>query len=246
MIRLVRPLPAPAALDTPAIRAYVAACAARVLDPALPKPEPPEAYRTSDLLAAFDTFFHAKCYLTEEKFESAWAMDVDHFEPANENPARVYDWANLFPATHKANMMRPRKLPLGGLLDPCSAADDVENDIIYTLEVMGEEPGFKARDAANQRAVNTAHLLDLLHNGRPNDAASHKNTAELRRQIERKYKLVKDAWEHYRDALDDNNPHDQARAETTLRALLSRRASFTMLMRSLPFVRKRVPAYLLD
>lgn len=71
MIRFARPLIAPAALDTPAIRTYVAACAARVADPTLPKPEPPEAYRTSDLLDAFDTFFHAKCYLTEQKFESA-------------------------------------------------------------------------------------------------------------------------------------------------------------------------------
>ena len=132
MICIARPAAAPAALTTAVVQAYIAACAARTADPALPKPEPPVAYRTSDLLDVFDTFFRAKCYLTEQKFESAWAMDVDHFEPANENPARVYDWSNLFPAAHTANMMRPRRLPAGGLLDPC--VDDVENEILYSLD----------------------------------------------------------------------------------------------------------------
>ncbi len=244
MIRIARPLVAPAALDTPPIQDYIAACAARAADPTLPKPNPPVAYRTSDLLTVFDTFFRAKCYLTEQKFESAWAMDVDHFEPANENPARIYDWTNLFPADHTANMMRPRRLPAGGLLDPC--VDDVENDLICSLEDLGETPNFKARDAANQRACNTANLLNLLHNGKPGDAQSHHRTAELRRDIERRCKQVERAWARYRDAIEDDDPHELAAAETVLRGLLSRNAAYTMLMRSLPFVRKRVPVHLLD
>lgn len=244
MIRIARPAAVPAALTTPAIQTYVTACAAYAANPALSKPTKPESYRSSDLLAAFDTYFHAKCYLTEQKFASAWEMDVDHFEPANENPGRVYDWTNLFPAAHKANMMRPRKLPPGGLLDPC--VDNVETDIIYTLAVMGEEPGFTARDASNQQAVNTAQLLIDLHNGRAGDPDSHQNTVELRRLIERQYKKVLHAWGHYKAAVGEDDPQDIAQAEAELRALLSRRASFTMLMRSLDFVRKRVPAHLLD
>ncbi len=244
MIRISRPANAPTALATPQIQHYLAECAAYKVDPSLPKPKPPVSYRSSDLLDAFDMHFHAKCYLTEQKFASAWEMDVDHFEPANENPARVYDWGNLFPAAHKANMMRPRRLPPGGLLDPC--VDDVEGEIIHTLAAWGEEPGFQAKEATNQRAINTAQLLSDLHNGKAGDADSRKNTDELRRLIERQYKKVLLAWGHYRDATSEGDPRDIAQAEAELRALLSRRASFTMLMRSLPFVRKRVPAHLLD
>jgi hypothetical protein len=171
-------------------------------------------------------------------------MDVDHFEPANQNPARVYDWTNLYPAAHKANMMRPRSLPVGGLLDPC--VDDVEEDIVYTLAVHGEEPGFQAKNANNQRAVNTARLLHNLHNGNAGDADSHRNTLELRKLIERRYKEVLLAWGEYEKAVGEGNSQDIAQAKAELRALLSRRASFTMLMRSLPFVRKRIPADLLD
>lgn len=244
MIRINRPAAAPAALATPQIQVYLDECAAYKADANLPKPTPPVSYRSSDLLAAFDTYFHSKCYLTEQRFASAWEMDVDHFEPANQNPARVYDWTNLFPAAHKANMVRPRRLPPGGLLDPC--VDDVEGDIIYTLAIQGEKPGFKARDATSKAAVNTAQLLDELHNGKIGNPESHKNTAELRRLIERRYKDVLHAWGHYRDALITNDPQDVGQAEAELQGLLSRRASFTMLMRSLPFVRKTVPSHLLD
>lgn len=244
MIRILRPTAVPAALTTAPIQNYLNECTAYKANSNLPKPTLPASYRSSDLLDAFDTYFHAKCYLTEQKFASAWEMDVDHFEPANQNPARVYDWTNLYPAAHKANMMRPRRLPPGGLLDPC--VDNVEEEIIYTLAVMGEEPGFQARNTGNQKAVNTAQLLNDLHNGRAGDANSHKITIELRKLIERQYKKVLHACHDYQQALRESDPQDIAQAETELRGLLSRRASFTMLMRSLPFVRKQVPTRLLD
>ncbi|HEX8349210.1 MAG TPA: hypothetical protein VF598_04550, partial [Hymenobacter sp.] len=244
MIRIYRPAVAPASLTTPAIQQYLQDLASYTANPTLPEPKKPGSYRSSDLLDVFDTYFHAKCYLTEQKFASSWEMDVDHFEPANQNPARVYDWTNLYPAAHKANMMRPRRLPVGGLLDPC--VDDVENDIIYTLTVDGEEPSFKAKNVSDQRATNTAQLLNDLHNGKAGDDDSYRKTLELRKLIERKYKKVLHAWGHYKAALVDGDSQDIAQAEAELRSLLSRRASFTMLMRSLPFVRKRVPTYLLD
>lgn len=244
MIRISRPAAAPAALTAPAIQAYVAQCAAFAADPTLPEPKKPASYRSSDLLDAFDTYFHAKCYLTEQKFASAWEMDVDHFEPANQNPARVYDWTNLYPAAHKANMMRPRSLPAGGLLDPC--VDDVERDILYVLKDYGQQPIFIAAYGTGQAAINTAQLLNDLHNGKAGDADSHKATRHLRYLIKQQYDKVVHAWGHYEAALHGNDTQELAEAEAELQVLLSRRASFTMLMRSLPFVRKRVPAHLLD
>lgn len=244
MIRINRPAVAPNDLDSLPICAYLTACIAYKADQSLPKPKPPLSYRSDGLLAAFDTYFYAKCYLTEQKFASSWEMDVDHFEPANQVPARVYDWLNLFPAAHKANMMRPRTLPVGGLLDPC--VDDVETELIYTLVDYGQEPGFQARAPTNLAAVNTAGLLNDLHNGKASNADSRSNTRELRKLIKRQYDKVVHAWGHYNDAIILNNPQDIAQAEAELKCLLSRRASFTMLLRSLPFVQKRVPPRLLD
>lgn len=244
MIRIQRPTIAPASLTTPAIQHYLQEVAAYKADPTLPVPKKPGSYRTADLLEAFDTHFHAKCYLTEQRFASSYEMDVDHFEPANQNPERIYDWTNLYPAAHKANMMRPRSLPVGGLLDPC--VDDVEGDILYVVKNFGQEPVFKAAHGVGPAAINTAQLLNDLHNGKAGDAESRKNTRYLRFLIKQQYDKVIHAWGHYEAAKQSSDAHELAEAEAELQVLLSRRASFTMLMRSLPFVRKRIPTHLLD
>ncbi len=252
MIHTPRPATAPASLGTAAVQQYLAACAvwqtayaawqvAPVTTPPTPPPVPPvktAEYRTADLLDAFDAHFHAKCYLTEQWFGSSREMDVDHFEPANQNPARVYDWTNLLPIAHKANLMRPKSLPVGGLLDPC--VDDVEGDIRYSLAALGEAPGFQARDPTDQRAANTAALLDYLHNGDKKKPDSVQATRHLRVLIEKKYKLVKDWWGQWNSARARQDAHDILDAETELRALLSRTASFTMLIRSERWIRKEL------
>ncbi|WP_046246244.1 HNH endonuclease family protein [Hymenobacter terrenus] len=246
MIRLNRPAVAPAALSAPAVQRYLAAYANYQANPtAATAPDRPSGYRSSDLLTAFDEHFYAKCYLTEQKFASSWEMDVDHFVPFADDPSRVFDWNNLLPIAHKANLLRDKRLPAGGLLDPCSASEDVENDILYTLVEQGEKPGFTAKDPANQKAVNTAALLDKVHNG-TGSTGSEASTRELRKLIERRYKKLRQVWGEYNLARAENDAQDIAQAEAELRVLLSRRASFTMLMRSLPFIRKTIPAHLLD
>ena len=246
MIRLNRPAAAPAALSAPAVQRYLTAYANFQANPTTTTaPERPSGYRSSDLLTAFDDHFHAKCYLTEQKFASSWEMDVDHFVPFADDPSRVFDWNNLLPIAHKANLLRDKRLPIGGLLDPCSATEDVENDIYYTLAALGEKPGFKAKDSANQKAVNTAALLDKVHNG-TGSANGEASTRELRNLIDRRYKELLLAWGEYNHARAENDAQDIAQAEAELRILLSRKASFTMLMRSLPFVRKTIPPDLLD
>lgn len=246
MIRLNRPAAAPAALSVPAVQRYLTAYANyQANTTATTAPDRPSGYRSSDLLTAFDDHFHAKCYLTEQKFASSWEMDVDHFVPFADDPSRVFDWNNLLPIAHKANLLRDKRLPAGGLLDPCSATDNVEGEIIYTLADLGRDPGFKAKDLANQKAVNTAALLDKVHNG-TGSATGEASTREVRFLIEKRYKELLLAWGTYKHALLENDPQDIAQAEAELRLLLSRKASFTMLMRSLPFVRKTIPAHLLD
>jgi hypothetical protein len=250
MIRLQRP-PVPASLNTPDMQQYVADCAAYAAacaaapDPStVPQPAKPGSYRGSDVLKAFDTHFFSKCYLTEQWHGSSYEMDVDHFVPVNQNAALKFDWNNLFPAAHKANMMRPRQWPAGGLLDPCQ--DDVERRLEATIGPLGRDPFFEAADPADQAAQNTADLLNLLHNGRVGDEVSHSNTKHLRVAIAKQYHAVTQAILRFQQAQLSGNPQRLANAKRELRTLLSRQLPFTQLMRSMEPVVEFVPIDLLD
>lgn len=250
MIALTRP-PVPASLTTPEMQQYVADCAAYVAacatvpDPTtVPKPTKPGSYRTSDVLAAFDTHFFSKCYLTEQWHGSSYEMDVDHFVPVNQNPALKFDWNNLFPATHKANMMRPRQWPVGGLLDPCR--DQIATRLLATIGPNGRDPRFEAAEATDTAAVNTASLLNLLHNGQPGDEASLLNTKHLRVTIREQYDRVLHAILAFQRAEKVGSSQQLAIARRALRGLLSRQAPFTQLLRAMYAVQEFVPAELLD
>lgn len=250
MISLQRP-PEPASLSTPEMRQYVADCAQYEVDCAIaadPKtvhrPVKPGTYRNSDVLRAFDTHFFSKCYLTEQWHGDSHEMDVDHFMPVNQDPALKHDWNNLFPAAHKANMMRPRLWPVGGLLDPCR--DNVASRLLATIGVLGSKPQFEAADPADQAADNTANLLNLLHNGRTGDRESQLNTKHLRVTIAKQYDQVLHAIIEFQAAEQGTDMQRRAQARRDLRNLLSRKSPFTMLMRAMKAVVTIVPADLLD
>ncbi len=205
------------------------------------KPECNASYRNADLFEAFDRDFFAKCYLTEKCYINSWAMDVEHFKAKafDQQPELKYEWTNLYPADHDANMVKPRKDSKGGYLDPCSAVDDVEKDLLYVLGPDGFT-SFKAADSSNIKACNTATLLDKIHNG--NDAESNKKTATLRQEIFKKEtKIVNIICEWI-----GPDPKDKSKSEDELKKLLSRKSSFTMLMRSLSAVRRFIPEDFLD
>ena len=250
MIELTRP-PVPASLNTPEMRQYVTDCAAYAAactiapDPAtVPQPAKPGSYRNSDVLLAFDTHFFSKCYLTEQWHGSSYEMDVDHFVPVNQNSALKFDWDNLFPAAHKANMMRPRQWPLGGLLDPCR--DQIAMRLLATIGMNGREPRFEAANTTDVAACNTASLLNLLHNGQLDDEASQLNTKHLRVTIREQYDRVLHAILYFQQAKKTSSLQQLANARRTLQGLLSRQAPFTQLMRAMYAVVEYVPKDLLD
>ena len=250
MISLQRP-PEPASLSTPEMRQYVADCAqyeadcAAATDPeTVPRPVKPGAYRNSDVLRAFDTHFFSKCYLTEQWHGDSHEMDVDHFVPVNQDPTLKYDWNNLFPAAHKANMMRPRLWPAGGLLDPCQ--DDIRARLLATIGILGSKPQFEAVASTDVAARNTADLLNLLHNGRAGDEDSRMNTKHLRVTIAQRYDKVLHAILRFQQAEQGTNVQLRANRRRELSNLLSRAAPFTQLMRALEAVVEFVPAELLD
>lgn len=235
MINITRDATIPSSLETEEIKGYLQECENYKDDPDnKPKPKKSESYRNSDLLEAFDRCFHSKCYLTEERFFNSWKMDVEHFISQNEDPALVYEWTNLYPAEHKANMSKPRRNPEGGYLDPCNDTDDVENQIIYSITNYGEQPNFDPRNLNNQKEVNTADLLNRLHNG--HNRESTQNTADLRHGIHTKYKAILEKICEWRASKSTNNSQLEAQTRNELRGLLSKKSSFTMLCRSIPAV----------
>ena len=243
---MTRPATAPASLQDPRIREYLDKLADYKDNPVNPRPKEPVDYRNSDVLKAFDEHFHAKCYLTEQKFANAWLMDVDHFLPKHERPELRYEWTNLFPVEHNANMMRPRKTPLGGYLDPCSPTDDVEREIICRVSFGGGNVQFYALDGNNDKARNTAELLNLLHQGRKNDEDSKRKVKQLRILIRKKCEKVVNTiceWLHAEKVSDKSKA---LLMQEELKRLLSRKSSFTMIVRSLNVVKQCVPPEFLD
>jgi hypothetical protein len=244
MINIIRPTQSPASLQTENIKNHLDRLAQWEQNPIGDKPKSTASYRESDLIQAFDTCFFKKCYLTERQAYSSWEMDVEHFIPQNERPELRYTWTNLYPADAYANQMKPKKTPNGGYLDPCSPSDDVEKDIIYYFDVIGEECQFEPVNESNQKAINTAELLHRIHNG--HDTDSHAKTAGLRKAIAiQRNKIYKSimAWQH---AKNSQNTFDEANYRRELKALLSRKAPFTMLMRSTSAVKMYIPKEFLD
>jgi hypothetical protein len=244
MINIIRPTQSPASLETKTIKDYLDTLEKWALNPIGDKPKLSVSYRESDLIKAFDACFFKKCYLTERQAYSSWEMDVEHFIPQNERPDLKYTWTNLYPADADANKMKPNKTPNGGYLDPCSSLDDVEKEIIYHFDVDLEECQFEPVNLLNRKAINTAELLYRIHNG--HDANSNAKTAGLRKAIaiqrNKIYKAIM-AWQH---AKNNQNAMEEANHRRELKTLLSRKAPFTMLMRSTSAVKAYIPKDFLD
>lgn len=245
MINIQRTTEIPASLQKPAIQKYLNDLEDYKDGVLKDKPQKPITYRNSDVLKAFDKCFFSKCYLTEEKFQNSFVMDIDHFIPKNEKPELTYEWTNLFPADHHANMARPRTTPKGGYLNPCDKNDDVEQDIIYSVGMYGTKPNFKPTSKTNLKAVNTIELLQKLHLGSSTEASIEKSK-ELQRKIKIRYDELTREILKWQRAKIEKDKQKEFNAENNLKELLSRRASFTMLMRSSDIVIENKLTFLFD
>lgn len=250
MINVERSIIVPESLSTPEICQYLDNLAEYKADQERPKeqqilnkPKCNAAYRNADLFQIFDECFFKKCYLTEEAFVTSWEMDVEHFVSKAEHPELRYKWTNLYPASHDANMMKPRTTPQGGYLDPCDPNDDVESSIRYFFEFSTEDVSFEAVDSSNLKAVNTARLLHKVHNGDQHD--TRLKLVGLKTAIRKKYVNVVEYITEWQKALLDGDQAEEFRLRNILKGLLSRKASFTMLIRSTRRVRA-LPAEFFD
>lgn len=211
------------------------------------KPKEPDAgtYRNFDVLEAFDRDFYSKCYLTEQKYATSWATDIEHFKSKSfdQSPALKYEWTNLYPCSHDANLLKPKIDPIEGYLDPCDPDENVEKEIIYTLGEDGFS-FFDVLDEENVKALNTVKLLSKVHNG--DDYNSEKKTYELRNLISKKAEKVKEYIMEWQNAIIKNSKEDEIRAVRKIKNILSRKSDFTMLLRSLSCVKLYIPKEFLD
>lgn len=250
MINVDRSTTVPESLDTHEIRQYLDKFAEYKVDQEKPKeyrtvdkPKCNTVCRNLDLFEIFDECFFKKCYLTEEVFNTSWEMDVEHFVSRDEQPELKYKWTNLYPASHDANMMKPRSTPKGGYLDPCDPNDDVEGSIRYFFKFLTEDVSFEAVDLSNLKAVNTAKLLDKVHNG--DKLETQLKRVGLKTAIRKKYVNVVECITEWQKACLDGDRDEEFRLKNILKGLLSRKASFTMLIRSTRRV-KALPAEFFD
>jgi len=236
MINIIRVPDTLPSLATQEIKSYLDALSKHFEDKVTnPKPERKQEYRNWDVLEAFDNCFFSKCYLTEKKAPAnAWIFEIDHFIPKNEQPALVFEWANLFPCDAHTNNIRPRKTPPGGYLNPCNPADDVETEIVYDMDFQTDHLMFKPASTHNSKAINTADLLNRIHNG--HDANTKKLTENLRAEIRKRSSEIKKVLGKWQIAIEGTPEKEEYLEE--LRGYLSRKESFTMLMRSMPIVQK--------
>jgi hypothetical protein len=224
MINIIREAEVPKSLNNPLIKAYLDALADYDPSSETKAPERPVDYRTADVLDAFDRCFYSKCYLTEEKYVNSYAMDIEHFIPKAKQPELTYEWTNLLPASPTANQIKPRINPNGGYLDPSNPNHDVEKRLVHVFEPLDTTIGFSALCSNDLAAVNTANLLDAVHNG--HDSNSTKRTAQLRHAIKKRYDEIVVCIVHWNGYKASGNQIDATKQEVLIRKFLSRKSSF--------------------
>jgi hypothetical protein len=199
-------------------------------------------YDDDDVRRALHAVFLRKCYLCETPV-MVGTFEVDHRRPKGEERFEhlTHEWTNLFPICREfaCNQRRKRRYPDGGLLDPGEGVETrvvqkISGAVSTALRKSGSvELVFQARDPADLPAANTAAELDRLHNG--TDSTAQAAAEALRNAIRDHISAVSMEVFSYLQLLaapaaETTSVAQQRQRVTTL---LSRRAPYAMLARSL-------------
>ncbi len=184
-------------------------------------------YNTDEVYDALELLFKNKCFLCEQKRNSARNFDIDHFIPHKKDDKLKFDWNNLFLCCRDCNQY---KGTLENILNPCDPNEDVEKLIEYYIVPVDDIPHFYPSDPSNIKIVNTCNLLEKIHNGdNPN---SVNKTASLRNVIKRRVDELKIAILNYHRYGKERKPKEEYKALQKIKEICSRKSSYTMLMRS--------------
>lgn len=199
-----------------------------------------DKYDGLDVKQALHRVFLGKCYLCETHVE-AGTLSIDHRRPQGDRSERRHDWENLFPTcyVHNCNGRRLKKYPDGGLLDPSKG--EVEGRLrqdyggmpsrVLASAQCNSQIHFEAVAAEDAAARNTAIELDRIHNGTGSYDNAQLTAIALQRSISMRVLEVAERVRKLDTArLEASAEVAQARLE--LQILFSRRAPYTMLVRS--------------
>lgn len=187
-----------------------------------------------DVIEALDIDFHGKCYLCERRLNVAY-MEVDHRVSKAKVPSLKFEWTNLFPACGPCNGQRTRGTPKDGYLSPGQGVEQRLTQMATPSDDVNIELtcDFSAVSATDAPAITTATELRRLHSV-DTGAGIRKRMkgAELLREIASHYTKEVAALEVsvLRARRDKQSAGED---EGLLRARLSRKARFSMLLRSL-------------
>lgn len=207
-------------------------------------PEPPPSlargtsWRGRDVHRALHEAFLGKCYLCEGT-RPLGECQIEHRRPRNKFPELCFEWANLYPACGRCNNARPDYPNEGELLNPGEGVETrIEQVVDYKKDPIQYE--FKPLDSEDHAAEHTCRELRHLHNPKASRSwVARQRTSTLLSAIRERYH--KDVYPVTCEVeqLRRGRRAGQAvavpleRAENQLRKLVSRRAPYTMLIRSL-------------
>lgn len=160
-------------------------------------------YNTPEVFEALQEMFHGKCYICENK-KSITSFQIEHLNPHHGNPAKKYDWNNLFlSCAHCNNTKLDKYTPI---LD-CTRVDvDKRISFHFLNPLENEQEIFLEALDENIETKNTLELLIDVYYGRtPQKKAEAKLIrCEIRRQL---FKFIADVSE-YLDTEDLEDKQD--------------------------------------
>ena len=149
-------------------------------------------YNTPEVFEALQEMFHGKCYICENK-KSITSFQIEHLNPHHGNPAKKYDWNNLFlSCAHCNNTKLDKYTPI---LD-CTRVDvDKRISFHFLNPLENEQEIFLEALDENIETKNTLELLIDVYYGRTHQKKAEAKLirCEIRRQL---LKFIADVSEY--------------------------------------------------
>ncbi|MDR1591936.1 MAG: hypothetical protein LBS16_03505 [Prevotellaceae bacterium] len=123
-----------------------------------PGPDCSTDYRSKETVTALREMFFGKCYLCEDEVSDPV---VEHFMPHEGDPAKKYDWNNLYYACHRCNSI---KGTTSEILDCCDSTTDVSQAVKCLCPSVPNEAIVVENQQDDAKTQNTARLLDKCYN----------------------------------------------------------------------------------
>jgi uncharacterized protein (TIGR02646 family) len=123
-----------------------------------PGPDCSKDYRSKEVIETLREIFYGKCYLCEDETPNP---EIDHFIPREADPAKTYDWNNLYYICSRCNGI---KRTATDILDCCNAAVDVSRAIKCVVPSIPDDDIIVDAQDNCETAKNTADLLNRCYN----------------------------------------------------------------------------------